>query len=679
MDNKDFFELPPQDSINRSQTTGKLLSNVYEVTRGGFGREEDNIIAFSGSLRVDDLVKDFQFFETLSRSKNWPISKIIQREIDSTRVKNIDEGYIRSNRKVKYFPPIIVALLPKVGPQLADNFTFEESSESIANAKNLMFERSIFKSINEDFYKTVFNKAKNTSFTAGIYVLELFKNSNYFTLSWDTEKYYAIAIDGQHRMSALIESYKIDKSIGNYKQDVIFLDLSLKSKAESLSPVNIVRTIFIDINKNPRQVTRSRQILMDDLDTSALLVQALVNDDDDQGNRRGKYLLPQTIDWYSEDQKFELPYTTSIINLWEIINTELLSGASLNSLEDFKSIQKVTSWKETVENRFKVDVLIEEIYDFNKINKLKDSFATFKQRIADDGDAGDDNEFEYFNYDYDILKVIAYSFENIYASSIVNFFNEIDLYKLLHRNLETEGAFDINKTICQSLTTSKSKRTNAQLAQFDLLKKNISQGIGRDYYYLYTVLGQKAIFKYFFKGLISKIGNLVNEDNCLKISNELIDDFNRTFSQLNKASYKIFSNDESGTYGEFVKKFVAKNKLDSRIVLLERSLWTDLIVVNNQIFYKQRGVDTLYNVIKLLIININKNISEYQANRTVIDLPSLDSIGYFNARVKKRIENELKNEELTDTEIQNLTKGCIDAKTAFMTDLIKSTFNNAGI
>lgn len=679
MDNKEFFELPPQDSINRSQTTGKLLSNVYEVTRGGFGREEDNIIAFSGSLRVDDLVKDFQFFETLSRSKNWPISKIIQREIDSTRVKNIDEGYIRSNRKVKYFPPIIVALLPKVGPLLADNFSFEESSESIANAKNLMFERSIFKSINEDFYKTVFNKANNTSFTAGIYVLELFKNSNYFTLSWDTEKYYAIAIDGQHRMSALIESYKIDKSIGNYKQDVIFLDLSLKSKAESLSPVNIVRTIFIDINKNPRQVTRSRQILMDDLDTSALLVQALVNDDDDQGNRRGKYLLPQTIDWYSEDQKFELPYTTSIINLWEIINTELLSGASLNSLEDFKSIQKVTSWKETVENRFKVDVLIEDISDFNKIKKLKDSFATFKQRITDDGDTGDDNEFEYFNYDYDILKVIAYSFENIYASSIVNFFNEIDLYKLLHRNLETEGAFDINKTICQSLTTSKSKRTNAQLSQFDLLKKNISQGIGKDYYYLYTVLGQKAIFKYFFKGLISKIGNLVNEENCLKISNELIDDFNRTFSQLNKARYKIFSNDDSGTYGEFVKKFVTKNKLDSRVVLLERSLWTDLIVVNNQIFYKQRGVDTLYNVIKHLIININKNISEYQANRAVIDLSSLDFIGYFNARVKKRIENELKNEELTDTEIQNLTKGCIDAKTAFMTDVIKSTFNIAGI
>jgi hypothetical protein len=57
------------------------------------------------------------------------------------------------------------------------------------------------------------------------------------------------------------------------------------------------------------------------------------------------------------------------------------------------------------------------------------------------------------------------------SKGVVKFFNEINLYKSLHQELETEGAFDISKTICQSLTISKSKRTDAQLAQFDLLKK----------------------------------------------------------------------------------------------------------------------------------------------------------------------------------------------------------------
>jgi hypothetical protein len=679
MDNNNIFELPPQASIDRSQITGKILSNVYEVTKGGFGREEDNIIAYSGSLRVIDLVNDFEFFETLSRSKSWPVSKIIQREIDNVRVKNIDEGYIRSSRKVKYFPPIVVALLPKDGQQLADSFLFDESSESVNQAKSIVFEKSIFKNINEVFYKEVFYKASNISKTAGLYVLELFKNSNYFALSWDTEKYYAIAIDGQHRMSALIESYNKDKSIGNYTQDVIFLDLSLKSKSDSLSPVNIVRTIFIDINKNPRQVTRSRQILMDDLDTAALLVQTLVNDDDDDGNRNGKYLVPQSIDWYSEDLKFELPFTTSIINLWEIISAELLAGSSLNSLDDFKSIKKVTAWKETVENRFKVDVLIEEVQEFNGIGKLKDAFTTFKQRIASDGESSEgteeENEFEYFNYDYDLLKVIAYSFENTYATSIVKFFNEIELYRILHDKLEKEGAFESSLTICQSLTISKLKRTDAQTSQFEMVKKKLTQEVGKDYYYLYTVLGQKAIFKYFFKGLILKIGNVVNEDNCLKITSELIGEFNKMFNQLMKSSYNLFSNEDNEEYGRFVKSYVLDNSLDVKMELLERNFWTDLIVVNNQIFYKQRGVDALYSMIKLLISQVNKNINEKETNSQLTDLEPLSSIGYFYARVKKRVEIEMKNENLSSSQIENLTQNCIDIKTAFLSKIIKATFD----
>jgi hypothetical protein len=673
-----MFELPPENSVSRAQITGKILSNVYEVTKGGFGRVEDNIIAYSGSLSVIDLYKDFEFFETLSRSKSWPVSKIIQREIDNERVKNIDEGYIRSSRKVKYFPPIVVALLPKDGQQLSDTFLFDESSESVDQAKSIVFEKSIFKNINEDFYRNVFKKATNTSKTAGLYVLELFKNSNYFTLTWDTDKYYAIAIDGQHRMSALIESYNKDKSIGNFKQDVIFLDLSLKSKTDSLSPVNIVRTIFIDINKNPRQVTRSRQILMDDLDTAALLVQTLVNDDDDEGKRKGKYLIPQSIDWYSEDQKFELPYTTSIINLWEIISTELLSGSSLNSLDDFKSIKKVTLWKETVENRFKVDLLIEEIQEFNGIGKLKDAFSTFKQRIASDGESGEgsdeENEFEYFNYDYDILKVISYSFENTYATSIVKFFNEIELYKILHDKLESEGAFESSRTICQSLTISKLKRTDAQSSQFDIVKKKLTHGVGKDYYYLYTVLGQKAIFKFFFKGLISKIGNIVNEENCLKITSDLIREFNKMFSQLKKSSYNLFSNEENVEYGKFVKSYVADNGLDVKIELLERNFWTDLIVVNNQIFYKQRGVDTLHSIIKLLIYQVNKNTKEKETNSQLTDVESL-SIAYFYSRVKKRVENEMKNEGLSISQIEKLTQQCIDIKTAFLSNVVKATFD----
>jgi hypothetical protein len=679
MDNDNLFELPPQDAVDRSKIAGKLLSNVYEVTRGGFGKDEDNIIAYSGSLRVSELFDDFEFFETLSRSKNWPISKIIQREIDTDRVKNIEEGYIRSNRKVKYFPPIVVAILPKENDQLADCFLFDESPESVESAKKLIFDKSIFKPINEEFYSNVFSKSRNFSSAKGLYVLELFRNSNYYALSWDTESYFAIAIDGQHRMSALIESYKLDKSIGNYKQDVIFLDLSLKSRADSLTPVNIVRTIFIDINKNPRQVNRSRQILMDDLDTAALLVQTLVNDDDEDGGRKGRYLRPQIIDWYSEDQKFELPYCTSIINLWEILNTELLSNALLNSLDDFKNVKKVTAWKDQIDNLFKVDKLIEEIQEFNGIVKLKDSYKLFKQKILNDGETPEgqeeDNDFEYFNFDYDILRVIAFSFENTYSSSIVKFFNENELYRSLTGKLDSEGAFDRSKTVCHALTISRTKRTDDQNKQFDSLKRKLTSSLGEDYYYLYTVLGQKAIFKYFFKGLISQIGNVVDEPNCLKISSTLIEDFNLMFNQLKKSEFLLFSSkDYSAEYGDFVKDYIKSKALDDKIVQLERVFWNDLIVVNNQILYKQRGIDTFYTLIRILIAQVKKNINEKRLGEEFTDIPSLSAIGYFAGRVKKRIELETKTQQLSSVEIDDLTTGCIEVKTAFLTNLIKASF-----
>ncbi len=677
MDNN-LFDLPPQGDVSRSKVSGKIISNVYEVTKGGFGRDEDNIIAYSGSLKVSELVEDFEFFETLSRSKNWPISKIIQREIDSERVKNIEEGYIRSSRKVKYFPPIVVAILPKENDQLADAFCYDEDTESVDSAKRKIFEKSIFQTINSEFYSNVFLKAKNCAEASGLYVLELFSNSNYFTLSWDTEKYFAIAIDGQHRMSALIESYKNDKSIANYKQDVIFLDLSIKSKHEpSLTPVNIVRSIFIDINKNPRQVNRSRQILMDDMDTTALLVQTIVNDDDEDGTRVGKYLQPQIIDWYSEDQKFELPYCTSIINLWEIFNSELLSGVLLSSLDDFKNVKKVTAWKDQIDNLFKVDSYIEEIQSFNTITKISESFKIFKQRIASDGDATEegteDNEFEYFNFDYDVLRVIAYSFEKTFTSSIVKFFNDNSLYKNLINALTNEGAFDKEKTISHSLTISKSKRTEDQNTQFEKVKKTISSSLGSDYYYLYTVLGQKALFKYYFKGLIGQIGNVVEENNCLTITEVILSEFNQMFEHIDKNSYKLFCSTDlnNNYYVEFVKTYVTENSLDNRVIQLERSFWNDLIIVNNQIFYKQRGIETLFNIIKSLVNQVKLNIKENKHNEQLSDLTSLSSIGYFTGRVKKRIELETKTQQLTQTEIDALTNACIEVKTKFLDSLIK--------
>jgi hypothetical protein len=102
----------PNNQIN-------LLSNVYKVIKGGF--DIDGVETYLGSANVSMLKDDIEVFEKLTEDKSWPVSTIIQREVDERRVNEIANDFIlRDSRNVKYFPPIVVALIPRNGDQLSE-------------------------------------------------------------------------------------------------------------------------------------------------------------------------------------------------------------------------------------------------------------------------------------------------------------------------------------------------------------------------------------------------------------------------------------------------------------------------------------------------------------------------------------------------------------------------------
>ena len=358
------------------------LSNVYNIKLGGFGND-DNIRTYIASAKVKNLKDDLDLYETLTKDKSWPISQIVQREVDRVRVSNISKSYILSQgRPIKYFPPIIVAILPKdEHGMISLNMNFGES-EGLDNSKEMRFARSKYNS-NESI-KPYVTRADNLSLIKGLFVLEVSKVFETYLFSWDKSKYYAVVIDGKNRLEALYKSAIDDISIENHFQDLIFIDFSkLLKTANQLSPVEVVRRIFVDINTNAQRVGFVRQVLMDDKDLSALCVQTLVDSvkKDGSGKDQDSFIRSQVVDWYGDNLKHTLPHLTGVLSLYQIIDDYLVQE-SIASINDMRSPRKVSKWVTRLNDVFFVDSTIENAREgnYSDVKPLYTSFSEYEER-----------------------------------------------------------------------------------------------------------------------------------------------------------------------------------------------------------------------------------------------------------------------------------------------------------
>ena len=81
---EEFFEMESKGTNPNDLN----LSNIYSVRQGGFGIE-DGLRTYLSTLTVVELQQDITFYDTLSKDKGWPVSHIIQREVDDERVNSI--------------------------------------------------------------------------------------------------------------------------------------------------------------------------------------------------------------------------------------------------------------------------------------------------------------------------------------------------------------------------------------------------------------------------------------------------------------------------------------------------------------------------------------------------------------------------------------------------------------
>lgn len=243
-------------------------TSELEFTSGVFQLSPAAIEYFSTSIPLAALASTFKLVEDISGSENWGYNAIFQRDIDTDRVKEeLLDGYLRKETKFKFFNPLTIALLP-----------FDGKSHAI---------RDKYRDPTEDYDDGNYRVRR----IDGIEIRNL-RAATVGKIRWDINRINAVAIDGQHRLSALIEFAKNPTPGVDPAACMIPVLLMLLSPNES-GILPQIREIFIDINKTAKPVSKSRQILLDDRDPFAIMARDIIKDQysEDEG-------IPfEVVDW----------------------------------------------------------------------------------------------------------------------------------------------------------------------------------------------------------------------------------------------------------------------------------------------------------------------------------------------------------------------------------------------
>lgn len=205
------------------------------------------------------------------------------------------------------------------------------------------------------------------------------------SLYWNRLGVRAVAIDGQHRLAALQQLARQDPAGAariRVSVIVLLLDPKFGVRADSLSQIELMRSLFIDLNKHAQKVVRARQLLLDDSDPLAVALRSSIGQElrfvaDSQGDNglpvgvRGEFRdrLPLSlVDWHGEQRaKVDTgPYVVSVLGLeWALAqlcksrrfgkrlvdlsvlyeNTELLNGTSQQAIQYYSEVRKkLESW-----------------------------------------------------------------------------------------------------------------------------------------------------------------------------------------------------------------------------------------------------------------------------------------------------------------------------------------------
>jgi hypothetical protein len=319
-------------------------SGVFAFLYGAFDLPGWRIPYLSLAMKFEDAATALKTTYDMPKAdqQEWTLEGLFQRDIHWPRVDSEIIPYLRSTADPAFFPAITVAMLP-YDPEnniMLSDFREEHAFNAPKNQNNELAKVLNIGPITLGWYDS-WNELSEDAAQQG-------------AVRWNLDQVQAVAIDGQHRLGAIkriMEDLPAEKpKFRNARQPITML---IFDKALGFRPpdgvgekplLELIRLLFIDLNKHARPVHRARLILLEDLEPHARCVREVLAPavaPDISSLTVEEPRLPLSLaDWHSESAKFDTgPYLTSVMTLDWIIAT-ILTRAVVTDYMKYQGVNK---------------------------------------------------------------------------------------------------------------------------------------------------------------------------------------------------------------------------------------------------------------------------------------------------------------------------------------------------
>lgn len=383
--------------------------------------DTESVPYFAAVMPLQDLVQQIKLVEDIPEEAllDWSLEELFQRDISWDRVKSdLVDRYLKVRNKLSFFNSLTIALLPQNGFTIEESYGEPESTPS--------------------------NREGNwKKMDVGNICVESLTGANIGIIRWHKERIFPVAIDGQHRLAALKAYYEEKKETlipGSSELDtkisliLLILDERVGFKRKShKSIIGTLREIFIDLNKNARNVPRSRLILLEDQNIQSLCVRTLLPQ---KAKQSSVDVLPLPIvTWRNAETKFDSGYSvTTVVNLDEIVGY-CLNRASLERIDPLDERQ-IKQYIDKITAKLELE------------QETRQSITNRLQWCID--------RAEPFSFEKEHVDAFQDAFRRQWASHIIRVFREFSPYKKYLLKAEEIGAID--KMVADYLLLPEEKR-----------------------------------------------------------------------------------------------------------------------------------------------------------------------------------------------------------------------------
>lgn len=608
-----------------------------------FGKEDHDIKVYTLNITVGELLKDFRIFEDLNNVQSWPISTLIQRELDHDRASMICKDYLLKESDIKYFPPLVAVLIP-----IDNDFKPAEQFPDISEKERKSLDSKYIKDEKKyEEYEDI------EALSGGVYKIpyDMYQGD----LVWNKDIVSAVVIDGQHRYKALAEATLIDKSFALCKLTVNLVDLTDACNKTKISPTDIARDLFVTINNTPKEVDEARLILMDDKDALATFTQVLI---DDAFEDEDPAVSPELIDWECEGAKHNIRNSlTGVLVLRQVILSALFDDSKVSTIDDKINPRNVRKWKGKIDSWLDVDKTIKS--ELNNAETLGHRLKLAEEEISSNSDDDEEESMFLFSYSTAASKILKRQFKLLFLPVFRSVYNELEPYSRIVTCATDSGVLTKGSDINNYYRSFSGKRGSLKKGNKDL-ESEVSVYEKKLYslnkeLITNSVMGQKSIFKALFDGFLSHAEDITS-DAYSENTQDFITSFNEAYTKL-CPSENIDENFFSVKY-----KISPARGLKKEVGSISTDFWKGIILKSNdEIDFSKLAIQILSQIIQDVICFYDDDEKEFE-------FTDYNKLVKRHERLIKKLEFEIEPNDVKVTELaEKVVKKKQDVITALLT------------